>query len=310
MSFSEAPAPDSSEPGSPALASLISARPRDLGGIGVGRVLPAAARRSVGPFVFLDHMGPSVLEAGHGVDVGPHPHIGLATVTYLFAGEVVHRDSLGSEQLIRPGDINWMTAGRGIAHSERTPAAARTTGGRVHGLQLWVALPTASEESEPAFHHHPARALPELDDGGIRLRVLVGSAYGAVSPVATFSPLFYVEATLPAGARLALPAEHAERAVFVVEGRVAVAEAGLGPDQLGVFTPGAAPPLVAEAPSRIALLGGAPLEGPRHIWWNFVSSSKARIEQAARDWQAGSFPRIPGDDGKLVPLPEWPKNIR
>jgi redox-sensitive bicupin YhaK (pirin superfamily) len=199
-----------------AIANIIDARPRDVGGFPVGRVLPAAKRRLVGPFIFFDHMGAAELAPGHGIDVRPHPHIGLATVTYLFDGEIVHRDSVGSEQPIRPGDINWMIAGRGIAHSERTGAERRRTGSRVHGLQLWVALPRAHEMTEPAFFHHAGDALPVVEQGDARLRVLVGEAYNARSPVKTFSPTFYVDAVLAAGAQLCVPSEYAERAAYVV----------------------------------------------------------------------------------------------
>jgi redox-sensitive bicupin YhaK (pirin superfamily) len=279
---------------------IIDARARDLGGFQVGRLLPSVQRRLVGPFIFFDHMGPAELAPGHGMDVRPHPHIGLATVTYLFEGEIVHRDSLGSHQAIRPGDINWMTAGRGIVHSERTGPQARAQGSRVEGLQLWVALPTADEETAPAFHHHPAATLPTVELAGAHLRVLAGTAYGQTSPVRTFSPLFYVDASIPAGATLAVPDEHEERAAYIVKGAVEHA----GPGRMLVFTPGAHVQLHAEADTRLVLLGGAPLDGPRHMFWNFVSSSRERLEQAKQDWKAQRFAKVPGDDIEFIPLPK------
>jgi len=257
----------------------------------------------IGPFVYFDHMGPVALEAGCGVDVLPHPHIGLATVTYLYEGALLHRDSLGSEQVIRPGDVNWMTAGRGIVHSERTPPAERASGPRLHGLQLWVALPAADEEMEPSFRHHPAATLPETERGGVRLRLMAGSAYGAASPVEVRSPLFYVDAAMPAGSELPLPDEHAERAVYVVEGSLRSGGATAGPGQMLFFAEGADVTLKAGTATRAVLVGGAPLDGPRHIDWNFVGSSRERIEKAKADWREGRFPKVPGDETELVPLP-------
>jgi redox-sensitive bicupin YhaK (pirin superfamily) len=291
-------------PATPAVASLIDARARDIEGFKVRRLLPSSARRQVGPFAFFDHMGPAGLAPGAGLDVRPHPHIGLATVTYLFEGEIVHRDSLGSLQVIRPGEINWMTAGRGIAHSERTPPELRRTGSRMNGLQLWVALPRLHEEAEPEFHHHPAETLPSLEQRGARLRVLAGSAFGQISPVRTFSPLFYVDAELSAGRELELPREHEERAAYVVEGLIACGAERAEPGRMLVFTPGAEARLRAEIDARLVLLGGAPMDGPRHIWWNFVSSSKERIERAKSDWKAGRFPKVAGDELEFVPLPD------
>ena len=294
-----------------AITSVIDARARDLGGFAVRRVLPALGRRMVGPFIFVDHLGPKVLAPGEGMDVRPHPHIGLATVTYLHDGEIVHRDSLGSEQAIRPGDVNWMTAGRGIVHSERSSADVRRAGARVHGLQLWVALPDAHEETAPSFHHHPGSTLPglaagdlgaDVHRGDVRVRVLAGRAYGATSPIETLSPLFYVDAVLPAGGELALPDDHEERAVYVVDGAIACAGQQAATGRMLVLAPGAPARIVAEAPSRVALLGGAPV-GPRQIFWNFVSSSRERLERAKDDWRARAFPSIPGDDVEYVPLP-------
>ena len=287
-----------------AIAAVIDGRPRDLGGFAVRRVLPAAARRLVGPFIFFDHTGPAEFAPGQGVDVRPHPHIGLATVTYLFEGEIVHRDSLGSHRPIRPGDINWMTAGRGIVHSDRTGAEPRRAGSRLHGLQLWVALPLAHEETAPEFHHHPAATLPSVDLDGAGIRVPAGHAYGQISPVATLSPLFYADVALPAGGELPLPREHAERAAYVVNGAVCCGQERAERGRMLVFAQGAEVVLRAATDARLALIGGAPIEGERHIWWNFVSSSKARIEQAKRYWKDDRFPKVPGDEAELIPLPE------
>jgi len=287
----------------PAVELVIQARARDLGGVTVRRLLPSAARRMVGPFIFLDHMGPVQLAAGEGIDVRPHPHINLATVTYLFEGDILHRDSLGSEQAIRPGAVNWMTAGRGIAHSERTPAAERRRGPRLHGLQLWVALPKAHEEDEPSFHHHAAETIPGLDLGGARLRVVAGSAYGATAPVKGLSPLFYVEAQLERGIVLPLPDDHLQRAAYVVEGAISVDSELHRAGELLVFRERCSARFTAAEPSRVMLLGGAPVDGERHIWWNFVSSSRERIERAKDDWRTGRFPKVRGDEKEFIPLP-------
>jgi len=303
MSVQPATEPICTGSGQSAIANVIDGRPRDLGGVAIRRVLPAAARRMVGPFTFLDEMN-GAFEAGRGLDVPPHPHIGLATVTYLFDGEIVHRDSLGSLQPIRPGDINWMTAGRGIVHSERTAAERRKQASRLHGLQLWVALPLAHEEVEPAFRHHPGASLPERERDGIRLRVLAGSAFGMTSPVQTLSPLFYVEAVMPAGSTLSLPTEYEERALYVVDGAIACGAERTEPGRMLVFTPAESVALRADSPARIVLLGGAPLDGRRYIHWNFVSSSRERIEQAKRDWKERRFPTVPGDEVEFVPLPD------
>jgi redox-sensitive bicupin YhaK (pirin superfamily) len=286
------------------VAAVIEARSRDLGGFVVGRVLPSTARRLVGPFIFFDHMGPADLAPGRGLDVRPHPHIGLATVTYLFEGEIIHRDSLGSHQPIRPGAINWMTAGRGIVHSERTGPEPRRAGSRVHGLQLWVALPLAHEETEPEFHHHPAETLPSLEIGGARIRVLAGSAFGKMSPVKTFSPLFFAEAAIPAAGELPVPSEHEERAAYIVDGAMSCEGKRAERGRMLVFAKGAEVALRAMTDARIALIGGAPIDGERHIWWNFVSSSEAKIEQAKHDWKEGRFPKVPGDETEFIPLPE------
>jgi redox-sensitive bicupin YhaK (pirin superfamily) len=294
----------SRRPSTPAIDTIIDARPRDVDAFRVRRLLPSRARRLIGPFIFFDHMGPAELAPGDGLDVRPHPHIGLATVTYLFEGEIVHRDSLGSNQPIRPGEINWMTAGRGIVHSERTGSELRRVGSKVHGLQLWVALPLAHEGVAPAFHHHSADALPALDREGARIRVLAGSAYGVESPVHTLSPVFYVDIAMPAGCELEVPRDPEERAAYVVEGAIDCGAERAEPGRMLVFTPGAELMLVAASDSRLVLVGGTPLDGKRHIWWNFVSSSKDRIERAKRDWKEGRFPKVPGDEVEFVPLPE------
>jgi redox-sensitive bicupin YhaK (pirin superfamily) len=281
---------------------VITPQARDLGGgFTVRRVLPAAARQAVGPFLFFDHFGPVDAGPDDQHDVRPHPHIGLATVTYLFEGAMQHRDSLGVVQRIEPGAINWMTAGRGIVHSERTPDDLRGCQRRSHGLQLWVALPAADEEMAPAFEHTPAAALPELEVGGARLRVLVGSAFGATSPVAVRSPTLYLDITLAAGDAFPLPMAE-ERAVYVVEGAAQLDGDELPPGRLVVLAPGEEPMLSADADARVVLIGGAPL-GHRHMWWNFVSSRKERIVQAADDWAAGRFAAVPGES-EFIPLPE------
>lgn len=305
MGFGDTDSPRASDGPLPdGVALVIDARRRDIGGFTVRRLLPFSKRRTVGPFIYLDEMGPADLPPGEGLDVKPHPHIGLETVTYLFEGEIVHRDSLGSLQPIRPGAVNWMTAGRGVVHSERSGPEERERASRLHGLQVWVALPAAEEEAAPGFRHHPADRLPRIEAGGARLRLLVGSAWGAESPVRAASPLFYADAALDDGATLELPAEHEERAAYVVAGAVRCGSARFTGGRMLVFAAGAGPILRAEGPTRLALLGGAPLDGPRHISWNFVSSSRERIETARRDWKEGRFPKVPGDEEELVPLPE------
>jgi redox-sensitive bicupin YhaK (pirin superfamily) len=284
--------------------TVIDGRPRDLGGFEVRRVLPSAARRMVGPFIFFDQMGAAIFAAGQGIDVRPHPHIGLATVTYLFDGEILHRDSLGSHQPIRPGDVNWMTAGRGIVHSERTPREQRQKGSPLHGLQLWVALPLEHEETEPSFRHYPGSTLPSRDCGGVLLSVLAGSAYGMTSPVEILSPLFYVIVVMPAGSELALPSEHEERALYVVDGAVHCGAEQANAGRMLIFARGAKAVLRSERSARVVLVGGAPLEGKRYIDWNFVSSSKERLVQARQDWKESRFPKVPGDDVEFIPLPE------
>ncbi|HEV8260719.1 MAG TPA: pirin family protein [Burkholderiales bacterium] len=285
------------------IAHVVAARGRDLGGFEVRRVLPWGGGRMVGPFIFLDQMGPVAFAPGQGIDVRPHPHIGLATVTYLFEGELVHRDSLGVVQTIRPGDVNWMTAGRGIVHSERTGPEMRASGQRMYGLQSWVALPGEYEEAEPAFDHTPAAKLPEQNKNGVKLRVIAGRAFGLASPVRVFSEMFYVDVVMSKGAALYLPDEYAERAAYVLQGTVAAEQREFGAGTLLIFTAGSRAQLVAKDASRVALLGGVPLEDQRHIWWNFVSSSKERIELAKWQWAQGVFPQVPGET-EFIPLPE------
>jgi redox-sensitive bicupin YhaK (pirin superfamily) len=297
--------PDCARDAERAVSVEIVAHKKDLGdGFTVRRLLPSAARRMVGPFIFVDHMGPVRLPEGAGLDVRPHPHINLATVTFLFDGEILHRDSLGNQQVIRPGAVNWMTAGRGIVHSERSPAAARASGPSLHGMQLWVALPSASEEVAPSFRHYDAASIPAFERPGARLRVIAGTAFDTTSPVEVASPLFYVEAQLERGAILPLPDEHAQRAAYVVSGAVAVDGKSFGEGVMAVFNDGARPRIEALEASRVLLLGGAPLDGERHIWWNFVSSRKERIEQAKEDWRGGRFEKVPGDELEFIPLPD------
>jgi hypothetical protein len=286
-----------------AIETVIVPRARDLGGFEVRRALPSSRRQMVGPFIFFDQMGPAEFLLGQGIDVRPHPHIGLATVTYLIDGEIIHRDSLGTLQAILPGEVNWMTAGRGIAHSERTAPEARAGGARLFGIQTWVALPRHAEETEAAFSHHETADLPVVEERGMTVRLIVGSLYGRTSPVRTFSEMFYADAALPAGARLPLDASHEERGIYIVHGTIEVAGDRFDEAQLLVFRPGDPITVTARTPARLMLLGGEPMDGPRHIWWNFVSSSKDRIDQAKADWQAGRFTPVPGDP-EFIPLPE------
>jgi hypothetical protein len=287
------------------VASVLQGRPRDLGGFSVRRVLPAGRMQTVGPFIFFDHMGPATFAPGGGVDVRPHPHIGLATVTYLFTGEFMHRDSLGTAQLIRPGDVNWMVAGRGIVHSERTPAESRSASGgaAIHGIQTWMALPREHEEIEPSFEHHPAPTLPVIREPGVEMRLIAGAAFGRQAPTSVHSPMFYLAATLQQDALVELPGEYAERAAYVVEGEIEVDDARHGVGDMVVFAAGGRAALRAVTAARVMLLGGAPVDGPRQIWWNFVSSSVERIERAKLDWQEERFAPVPGDDER-IPLPE------
>ncbi len=283
---------------------VITGRRRDLGGFEVQRILPYAKRRLVGPFIFFDEMGPAEFPAGEAINVRPHPHIGLATVTYLFEGEILHRDSLGSEQPIRPGAVNWMTAGRGIVHSERVTDDVLNSVNRMHGIQTWIALPLEKEEMEPSFRHHPAETIPKISREGVEMRLIAGTAFGEESPVKGESPMFYLHLEMTAGAQIDVPVEHAERAAFVVEGSVEIDGQTFGSGNMIVFREAVPVEISAKADSRVMLLGGATLQGKRHIWWNFVSSSEERLEQAKSDWKAGRFPKVPGDAEEFIPLPE------
>jgi redox-sensitive bicupin YhaK (pirin superfamily) len=283
---------------------ILTGKARDLGdGFTVSRVVPQAKLRSLGPFVFFDYFGPATFAPGKGLDVRPHPHIGLATVTYLFDGEIMHRDSLGSVQAIAPGAVNWMTAGRGIVHSERTPLEIRGAGHAMHGIQSWIGLPQRDEEAPPSFVHVGAKILPSKNIGGAALHIVAGKAYGLEAPVPTFSPIFYVDAQLERGASLDLTDEYAERGVFVVDGTVRIGGAQHKPGAMIVLAPGDTVSIAAPDGARVMLVGGAPLDGLRHIWWNFVSSSKDRIERAKAEWRDNPKGHIDGDD-EFIPLPD------
>jgi hypothetical protein len=284
---------------------VIESQAHDLGGFEVRRLLPAAGRQMVGPFIFFDHIGPAEFRPGRGIDVRPHPHIGLATVTYLFEGEIVHRDSLEYVQAIRPGDVNWMTAGRGIVHSERTGDELRRRGSRVHGIQTWVALPRSAEETEPAFFHHPAASLPEIRSPGVVARVIAGTALGQESPVKVFSSTLYVDLDMSADATFELSDEHQDRAIYVAAGHIDLNGTRFTVGAMPVLEPAAAARIRALADSRLLLLGGSPLEGRRYIWWNFVSSSRERMEQAKNDWVQQRFGKVPGET-EFIPLPQKP----
>ncbi|MEE2567091.1 pirin family protein [Hyphobacterium marinum] len=290
---------------------LIRAKEKDLGGFAVRRVLPHPKRRLVGPFIFFDHIGPAKFPPGKGVDVRPHPHIGLATVTYLFEGEMDHRDSLGVHQTIYPGDVNWMTAGKGIVHSERTGDDARKNGFTMHGIQTWVALPEAHEETDPEFHHYGKADLPVVKTGGATLRVILGTGYGMEAPAKVFSPTFYVHADMPEGSTVPVSNEHEERAVYIARGQVTLDGETLEEGDMAVLSPGSEPEMKAMADSVVMLCGGAPLPGKRHIFWNFVSSDRDRLERAKADWTGsaeGGFEgtrfRLPDGETEHIPLPE------
>ncbi|MEO8444102.1 MAG: pirin family protein [Gammaproteobacteria bacterium] len=285
------------------IEQIIRPRERDLGGFSVRRVLPAGPKMMVGPFIFFDGMGPATFAPGAGVDVRPHPHIGLATVTWLFEGELLHRDSLGFSQLIRPGEVNWMTAGRGIVHSERTPSANRDRPSRLHGIQSWVALPKSAEDMAPEFQHYDAAALPVRDTDGARLTVIAGTLLGQTSPVRVYSAMGYGVLQLSAGARCVLPPEHEERAVYLVEGDLALDGDALPAGSMARLLPGRPVTLSAAGTARCMVLGGEPADGPRELWWNFVASSTELLEQAKLDWKLGRFPAVPGET-EFIPLPE------
>lgn len=286
------------------ITQTLQAHTKDLGdGFEVRRLLPAAARRTIGPFIFFDHMGPVRFNPGQAIDVRPHPHIGLATVTYLFEGALMHRDSLGFVQRIAPGDVNWMTAGHGIVHSERSPEDERNTARGLHGIQVWIGLPKANERTEPAFTHHPKNTLPLVDLQDATLRLIAGSGWGLLAPVQTFSPMFYAAIEATAATRFELPAEYAERAIYVVDGEVNVGRSTVTPRTVAVFEPGMEITINTRGAARIMAFGGAPLDGERHISWNFVASSRELIDEARARWREQRFPPVPGET-QFIPLPE------
>ncbi|MBL8642675.1 MAG: pirin family protein [Rhodospirillaceae bacterium] len=297
-----------------AVAKTIRPRRRDLiGGFEVGRVLPALDQRMVGPFVFLDHMGPAKFPAGKGLDVRPHPHIGLATVTYLFEGEIMHKDSLGTEQAIRPGDVNWMVAGKGIVHSERTRTELRRAGSSLHGIQSWFALPQKNEEEKPSFTHVPAAKLPTFNRGDMNLRLILGTGFGLTSPVKVYSPTIYADVMMADRASFDIPADHEERAIYVVEGQVEISGQVVEAGTMAVFLPELTVTLHAQgARTRFMVLGGAPLDGPRHLWWNFVASDEAKLAAARTDWTTGAAKAfkdggrfaLPPGETEFIPLPK------
>lgn len=285
------------------IAGVLRPHTKDLGGFTVRRLLPGHPFRMVGPFIFFDHMGPADFAPHRGIDVRPHPHIGLATVTYLFAGGLMHRDSLGSVQKIQPGDVNWMTAGRGIVHSERTAPADRETGGPMHGIQTWLALPKAHEQADPEFHHHPKATLPTVELPGVTMRLIAGRAFGERAPVRTFSDMFYLACEMSPGAAFMLPPEHAQRGVYLVDGEALVGGDLLEPQHMAVLAPGETVEIAAGAGARLMLFGGEPMDGDRRIEWNFVASSRELIEDAKARWKAQAFDPVPGDT-EFIPLPE------
>ena len=287
-----------------AIETVIVPRMRDLGGFSVRRALPSAKRQMVGPFILFDHAGPGEMLIGENFDVRPHPHIGLATVTYLYDGVIVHRDSIGSEQPISPGDVNWMTAGQGIAHSERARPEDRNQMRNLSGLQTWVALPKQHEEAAPSFGHHARTHLPLIVGDGAVVRLAVGTLYGERAPAETFSEMFFADVSVEAGAILPIDPEHEERAAYLIEGTVDIAGDTFEPGRLVVFRPGDALAIRAKTAARLMLLGGETMDGPRHIWWNFVSSSKERIDEAKNDWKHGRFDKVFGDEKDFIPMPE------
>jgi redox-sensitive bicupin YhaK (pirin superfamily) len=304
------------EPGCPdevgidSIETLIVPRSRDLGGFEVRRALPAPKRQMVGPFIFFDQAGPAELLTGQGIDVRPHPHIGLATVTYLYRGDFHHRDSTGADQIIRPGALNWMVAGRGVTHSERTSAAARSGPNGLFGIQTWLALPDTHEDVAPTFDHHPKDTLPVLEDRGVSVRLILGTTYGMVAPARMFSETFYADVKLEAGSRLPMPDDHEDRGIYIVEGSISIAGQEFEAGRMMVFRPRDRITVAAGAQgARLMILGGATLGGPRYIWWNFVASSEERIEAAKAEWRAGDwgngrFDLPEGDRAEHIPLPD------
>ncbi|HKW81827.1 MAG TPA: pirin family protein [Casimicrobiaceae bacterium] len=284
------------------IVTVLKPHARDIGGLLVQRLLPSQPTQMVGPFIFFDHFGPVRFPPGHGIDVRPHPHIGLATVTYLFDGGQVHRDSLGNVQAIAPGDVNWMTAGRGIVHSERSGPGDRASGHLLHGLQTWVALPKAREQAEPSFSHHPKATLPEMAHDGVTMRLLAGTAFGQRAPTPTFSPMLYLAVDMRAGATLDLPPEHEERGVYVVDGDARIGDTALPIGHIAVLEGWTTVRIEAAAATRLVVIGGARVDGERLIWWNFVASSQALIDAASARWRQQEYPAIPGET-EFIPLP-------
>jgi redox-sensitive bicupin YhaK (pirin superfamily) len=293
---------------SPILQTLAPVT-HDLGGFKVHRTLPHKERTMVGPFIFFDQMGPAHLSSGEGIDVRPHPHINLSTVTYLFAGAILHRDSLGTRQRIEPGAVNLMTAGRGITHSERSPPDQRAEGPHLFGIQTWLAMPKAKEEVSPAFEHTAAADLPVVDVDGVEARLIMGDAWGATSPVTCHSPTIYASIMMPAGSSLQVDSEADERALYLLAGDVTADGISLEPAHLVLLAPGHRPVLKSNQGAQLMLCGGAPMDGERHVWWNFVSSSRERIDEAKRAWKGGEFALPPDDKDEFIPLPEVPKTV-
>ncbi len=313
MSWSPCPDPTPGDAASvDAVQTLIVPRAVDLGEMTVRRALPSAKRQMVGPFIFFDQMGPAEFLTDQGIDVRPHPHINLATLTYLFEGQIHHRDSLGTDIAIEPGAVNWMRAGRGIVHSERTTPKRKQTGQRLFGIQTWMALPESDEEGDPAFMHHGADALPVIDAEGVRARLIAGSAFGATSPLATSSETLYGDVVLTPGTAVPIDPTYDERALYTIAGEVEVAGDTFGPGQLLVLRPGDAITVrnAGRIPARFMLFGGEPMGGPRYIWWNFVSSRPERIEQAKEEWRRGRFETVPGDEEDFIPLPEETREVQ
>lgn len=288
---------------SDAVEMIIDPRPTDLGDFEVRRVLPYRKKRTVGPFIFFDHMGPAHFPPGKGIAVRPHPHIGLATVTYLFEGEILHRDSLGVVQPITPGAVNWMTAGKGIVHSERSSEESLASNETVHGIQAWVALPKEHEKTDPAFKHYPSDQLPEFEQDGVHMKLIAGTAFGRDAGVEVLWPTVYLDIQAKADAVIPIPDDHEERALYVVNGGITIDGTEVPETQMAVLTPGAIPVVKATSETRLMLCGGKPIDGKRTVWWNFVASDKELLEQGKADWKAGHFPKVPGDD-EFIPLPE------
>ncbi len=311
MSWSPCPDPVLGDAASvAAVETVIVPRAVDLGEMTVRRALPSVKRQMVGPFIFFDQMGPADFLTDQGIDVRPHPHINLATLTYLFEGEILHRDSLGTERAIRPGAVNWMRAGRGIVHSERTDEAHRASGQRLFGLQTWVALPEGVEESDPQFLHHGADDLPVVEGDGLTARIIAGSAFGTASMLKTASETLYADLRIAAGRPVPIDATHVERALYTISGSVEIAGDTFDARQLLILRPGDAVTVRAVTDARVMLFGGDPMEGPRYIWWNFVSSRPERIEMAKEDWRRGRFDTVPGDEADFIPLPDGPGRPR